>query len=125
MDGLRVLAFQTIGRGVGFAGFGIACMMAALSFDPLMAVRAGGVLSLLLVAVLLIKARAALTADPRDTEMWLYLERSERPAEAYAQWAAATVLREAYFWFARWTAGVAAVLWTLAVLLALFRGALD
>lgn len=61
-----------------------------------------------------------ITADPRDTEMWLYLERGERPAEA--QWAAATVLREAYFWFARWSAGVAVALWSLAVLLALFRG---
>jgi type IV secretory pathway VirB3-like protein len=122
MDRLRALAFQTIGRGVGFAGFGIACTMAALSFEPLLAVRSGGVLSLLLVAVLLMKARAALTADPRDTEMWLYLERGERPAEAYAQWAAATVLREAYFWFARWSAGVAVALWSLAVLLALVRG---
>lgn len=101
MERLRALAFQTIGRGVGFAGLAIFCVMVGLSFDPLMAVRSGGVLSLLLLTVLLMKARTALTADHRETEMWLCLDRSEKPAEAYAQWAAATVLREAYFWFAR------------------------
>ena len=121
MDRLRALAFQTIGRAVGFCGLAIFCIMVGLSFDPLASLRSGGVLSLLLLTALLMKARAALTADHRETEMWLYLDRTERPAEAYAQWAAATVLREAYLWFARWTAGVAAVLWFLAVLLALFR----
>lgn len=120
MDRLRALAFQTIGRAVGFCGLAIFCIMVGLSFDPLTSLRSGGVLSLLLLTALLMKARAALTADHRETEMWLYLDRAERPAEAYAQWAAATVLREAYLWFARWTAGVAAVLWFLAVLLALF-----
>lgn len=121
MHRLRALAFQTIGRAVGFAGLAIFCVMVGLSFDPLMAVRAGGVLTLMLLTILLMKARAALTADHRQTEMWLYLDRSERPAEAYAQWAAATVLREAYLWFARWTAGVAVLLWSIAVLLALAR----
>jgi hypothetical protein len=121
MERLRTVAFQTIGRAVGFAGLAIFCVMIGLSFDPLMAVRAGGVLALLLLSILLMKARSALTSDHRQTEMWLYLDRSEKPAEGYAQWAAATVLRDAYFWFARWTAGIAVLLWSTAVLLALLR----
>lgn len=125
MDRLRAVAFQTIGRAVGFAGLAIFCVMLGLSFDPLLAVRSGGILVLLLLSVLLMKARSALTADHRRTEMWLYLDSNEKPAEGYAQWAAATVLRDAYFWFARWTAGVAVLLWSAAVLLAPFRGSLD
>lgn len=121
MERLRIVAFQTIGRAVGFAGLAIFCVMIGLSFDPLMAVRSGGVLVLMLLSVLLMKARSALTSDHRQTEMWLYLDHCEKPAEAYAQWAAATVLRDAYFWFARWTAGVAVLLWSAAVLFAFAR----
>ncbi len=117
MDRLREVAFQTVGRAVGFGGLAILCVMAGLAFDPLMAVRAGGILVLIVLAILLMKARSALTTDYRKTEMWLYLDKDERPAEAYAQWAASTVLRDAYVWFARWTAGVAVALWLAAVML--------
>jgi len=120
MDRMRTVAFQTIGRAVGFAGLAILCVMAGMAFDPLLAIQTGGFLVLLLLAVLLFKARAALTSDHRQTEMWLYLDKTERPAEAYAHWAAATVLRDAYFWFARWMAAVAVALWGMAVLLPLF-----
>lgn len=120
MDRMRTVAFQTIGRAVGFAGLAILCVMAGFAFDPLLAVQSGGFLVLVVLAILLFKARAALTSDHRQTEMWLYLKKEEKPAEAYAQWAAATVLRDAYFWFARWMAAVAVALWGIAVLLPLF-----
>ena len=120
MDRLRQVAFQTIGRAVGFAGLAILCVMAGTAFDPLLAVQAGGVLVLVVLAVLLLKARLALTADHRKTEMWLYLKKHEKPAESYAQWAASTVLRDAYLWFARWMAALAVALWALAVLMPLF-----
>ena len=120
MDRLREVAFQTVGRAVGFGGLAILCVMAGLAFDPLMAVRAGGLLVLIVLVILLLKARSALTTDYKKTEMWLYLDKHERPAEAYAQWAASTVLRDAYVWFARWTAGVAVVLWLAAVMLSAF-----
>jgi hypothetical protein len=90
--------------------------MAGTAFDPLLAVQAGGFGVLIILAVLLIKARIALTADHRKTEMWLYLKKEERPAEAYARWATSTVLRETYLQFARWMALLAVALWTLAVL---------
>ena len=120
MDRLRQVAFQTIGRAVGFAGLAIFCVMAGTAFDPLLAVQAGGVLVLVVLAVLLLKARLALTADHRKTEMWLYLKKHERPAESYAQWAASTVLRDTYLQFARWMALLAVVMWALAVLMPMF-----
>ena len=47
--------------------------------------------------------------------MWLYLPEDLRPPEAYAQWASATVLRETYLTFAKWTSAIAIVMWVLAL----------
>ena len=120
MERLREVAFLTIGRAVGFGGLAVLCVMAGTAFDPLLAVQAGGFGALIILAVLLIKARLALTADHRKTEMWLHLKKDERPAESYAQWAASTVLRDTYLQFARWMAFLAVIMWTLAVLMPLF-----
>ncbi|MGQ7790892.1 hypothetical protein ACUN0C_00610 [Faunimonas sp. B44] len=121
MERLRNLAFQSIGRAVGFAGLAIFVMMAGLSYDPLLALRSGGILVLILLIILLLRARASAAGDHTRTELWLYLDKSERPAEPYARWVISTVLREAYLRFARWTAAVAAVLWSSALLLSLLR----
>jgi hypothetical protein len=43
------------------------------------------------------------------------LPKNFRPPEAYAQWAAATVLRDAYLTFAQYTALVSIVMWVLAI----------
>ena len=40
--------------------------------------------------ILIYKAHEALTKDYRRTEMWLYIEKDQRPPEAYAQWASST-----------------------------------
>ena len=53
-----------------------------------------------MTAILVLKAHEARTKDYRRTEMWLYLPKDQRPPEAYAQWASATVLRETYLTFA-------------------------
>ncbi|WP_436642531.1 hypothetical protein [Microbaculum sp. FT89] len=119
MDELRRLAFVSIGRACGFAGLGILCVMLGLTYDPLVAVRSGGILMTIATLVLLLKARVALTQDVRRTEMWLMLDEGKRPAAAYAQWAGATVLRDAYLWFAQYAAGLSAVLWVTALILSL------
>lgn len=123
MEQLRRLAFLSIGRACGFAGFAILCVMIGLSYDPLMAARVGGIFTTMMTVILLIKARLALTRDVCRTEMWLMLEDGERPAREYAQWAGATVLRDSYLWFAQYAAGVSIVLWSLALVLS-FAGAL-
>lgn len=122
MDELRRMAFVSIGRACGFAGLAILCVMIGLAYDPLVAVRSGGIFMTLATIVLLLKARQALTRDVRHTEMWLMLEEDRRPAQAYAQWAGATVLRDTYLWFAQYAAGLSIVLWLAALILSLARG---
>ena len=122
MTRLRDLAFLTVGRAIGFAGLVIVCVMAALSFDPLLAVRSGGVLVSVTLAVLVYRLANIAAIDHRRTEMWLYLEPDERPAEAQAQGVVSAALKEAYAWFAHWTAGTAALLWLLSLVLSLTEG---
>ena len=115
MEQMRRIAFETVARACGFGSLGIFCFMVGLSFDPVIAFQSGGTLTVLMVLVLMFKAREARTKDHRRTEMWLYLPEDARPPQAYAQWASATVLRETYLQFAQWTAAVAIGIWVLAL----------
>jgi hypothetical protein len=65
--------------------------------------------------VLILKARYALTQNYKKTEMWLYLPKDFRPPEAYAQWAASTVMRDAYLTFAYYTAMISITMWLIAL----------
>ena len=119
MEHMRRVAFETVMRACGFASLAIFCVMIGLSFEPRVAFQAGGLLTTIMAAILIFKAREALTKNYRRTEMWLYLPEDLRPPEAYAQWASSTVLRETYLIFARWTAGISIVMWVLVLLFAL------
>jgi hypothetical protein len=121
MEEMRRIAFETVARACGFGSLGIFCFMVGLSFNPVVAFQAGGTLTLLMTLILIFKAYEARTKDYRRTEMWLYLPEESRPPKAYAQWASATVLRETYFQFARWTAGVAIGIWVMALMFSLAR----
>lgn len=72
-------------------------------------------MTLIMTFVLLMKARIALTQDYKRTEMWLLLPKDFRPPERYAQWAASTVLRDAYFTFAKYTAFTSIIMWVIAL----------
>jgi hypothetical protein len=122
MEHMRPVAFATVLRACGFGSLAIFCVMIGLSFHPRLAFQAGGILTLLMVAILVLKAFEAQTKDYRRTEMWLYLSEEQRPPKAYAQWASSTVLRETYFLFARWTALVSIAMWVLALLFSLADG---
>ena len=113
MEHMRRIAFETVLRACAFASLAIFCVMVGMSFMPRLAFQAGGILTMLMVAILVFKAREALTKNYRKTEMWLYLPKEQRPPEAYAQWASSTVLHETYLTFARWTSGVSIVMWVL------------
>jgi hypothetical protein len=101
MEQMRRIAYETVLRACGFASLAIFCVMIGMSFMPKLAFQAGGFLTTLMCAVLILKAYEARTKDYRRTEMWLYLEKDQRPPAAYA-WASATVLRETYLRFALW-----------------------
>jgi hypothetical protein len=111
---MRKAAFESVSRGCGFAFLGIACVMMGMS-DPRTIFQAGGIMTLIMTLVLLMKARRALTKDYKRTEMWLLLPKDYRPPERYAQWAASTVLRDAYFTFAKYTAFTSIVMWLIAL----------
>ncbi len=115
METMRRIAFETVLRACGFGSLAIFCIMIGLSFHPRLAFQAGGVLTLLMTMILILKAIEAETKDYRRTEMWLYLSEEQRPPKAYAQWASSTVLRATYFRFARWTALVSIGMWALAL----------
>jgi hypothetical protein len=116
---MRRIAFETVLRACGFGCLAIFCVMIGMSFNARLAFQAGGTLTTAMALILIYKAREALTKDYRKTEMWLYLPKTFRPPEAYAQWASATVLRDTYLTFALWTSAVAICMWVLALLFAL------
>jgi hypothetical protein len=115
LEEMRRIAYETVLRACGFASLAIFCVMIGLSFLPRSAFQAGGFLSMTMTLVLMFKAREARTKDHRRTEMWLYLPEDHRPPQAHAQQTIATVMRETYLLFARWTSIISIVMWTLAL----------
>jgi hypothetical protein len=116
---MRRVAFETVLRACAFGSLAIFCVMIGMSFNPRVCFQAGGFLTTLMTAILLLKAYEARTKPYRRTEMWLYLPKEHRPPEAYAQWASATVLRETYLRFAHWTSIISILLWFFAFLFSL------
>ena len=119
MEHMRRVAYETVLRACGFGCLAIFCVMVGMSFMPRFAFQAGGFLTTLMALILIFKAHEARTKDYRRTEMWLYLEKHERPPATYAQWASATVLRETYLTFALWTSMIAITLWVMALVFGL------
>jgi len=103
----RRLAFEIVLRACGFGSLAIFCVMVGMSFDPRAAFQAGGMLTLIMTGILVLKAREAVTKNYRKTEMWLYLPEDMRPPHTYAQQVFSSVLRETYLTFALWTAEIA------------------
>jgi len=115
MEHMRRIAYETVLRACGFGSLAIFCVMVGMSYTPRLAFQAGGFLTMLMAAILIIKAYEARTKPYQRTEMWLYLPKELRPPASYAQWASATVLRETYLTFARWTAAISIAMWVLAL----------
>lgn len=118
---MRKAAFESVSRGCGFGFLAIACVMMGMS-DPRTIFQAGGILTLIMAFILILKARLALSQDYKRTEMWLILGKDFRPPEAYAQWAATTVLRDAYFTFAKYTALASIIMWVIALIFGISLG---
>jgi hypothetical protein len=119
MEIMRRVAFETVLRACGFGSLAIFCVMIGLSFEPHQAFKAGGMLTLLMTAILILKAYEARTKNHRRTELWLYLSEEQRPPEAYAQRACAAVMQETYLTFARWAATIAVVMGLISLIFSL------
>lgn len=121
MEEFRRIAYEVVLRACGFASLGIFCVMIGLSFMPRSAFQAGGFLSMIMTLALVIKAREATNKDHRRTEMWLYLPKENRPPAAHAQRTIALIMKETYEMFARWTAMISVVMWSIALFFSFFE----
>ncbi|MBU2583183.1 MAG: hypothetical protein KJ622_15855 [Alphaproteobacteria bacterium] len=72
-----------------------------------MAMQIGAILSLVICFVLLLLAFRAPFRHYKSTETWLILPKPDRPPPAVAQQVIGTALQEAYFWFAKFAASIA------------------
>jgi hypothetical protein len=116
MEAMRRVAYVTVLRACGFGCLAIFCFMVGLSFMPRIAFQTGGSLTLLMTAILALKALEARWKPYRRTEMWLYLREEDRPPPAAAQQITSEVLRETYLTFAMWTSLLAIVMWAFALI---------
>lgn len=119
MEHLENAAFISVGRACGFGGLAIFCVVVGLSPDPILAARAGGLLTLLMTLILLIKSWHVQFQDYRKTELWNMLDELERPPAAYARRVSTAVLRETYLWFARCITVISIIFWSTAILFSL------
>lgn len=123
MEAIEKAAFVSVGRACGFTGLAILCVLVGLSFDPFLAARTGGTMTLAMTLFLGYRARTSRERPFRVTETWLILSTAERPNPAVAQQLIGAALEQAYVWFARKAAMVTVVLWTLVILLPLLAPA--
>lgn len=122
IERIRACARQSIGRGVLFGLLAIAATIAGLIGWPIVAMRIGAISSMLMLAVLALRALRTSVRPYRRTETWLLLGRTHSLPEERAQAVIAGVLAETYWYFANWAAALAAIFWIVAFAFALFRG---
>ncbi len=122
MDAIENAAHVSIGRACGFAGLGIFCVMFGLSYEPDLAARAGGTLSLVVALILAFRAWTARTRPYKNTELWIIIDKDKRPPGEIAQQVVGEALREAYLWFAESAALIAFVLLVSALALGFMVG---
>jgi hypothetical protein len=119
VDRIQVAAETSIGRAVGFGALAIGTVMFGLVFDPAFAFKTGGALTLLMAAILELKAERARSQPYRSTEVWLLLDRQLDLPDAHAQRIVSSVLRSVYQRYAKASFAVAVGFWTLALALQL------
>jgi hypothetical protein len=119
VEAIERAAYVSVGRACGFGSLAILCFMVGLSYEPHLSARVGGMLSLIMTGILLVKAMSAVSRPYKRTETWLMLDEVDRPAPSVAQEVIGSVLRDAYLWYARSSALVTVILFAAAVLLSL------
>ena len=108
---IEMCADLSVRRGCAFGGLGIGSVMAGLSFDPLMSVECGAILTSLMVCILLLKARWAPHRSHKTTELWMMLDKDKRPSEPHAQRILMATLKDAYLRYARLSGIASGGLW--------------
>jgi hypothetical protein len=117
VDRIRTAAEISVGRAVGFGALAVGTVVIGLVFDPVLALKTGGVLTLLMAAILLLKSEQARTRPYRRTEVWLILDRQLGLPEDRAQRMVGEVLHDTYDRYARRCLVVAVGFWLLGLAL--------
>ena len=125
MNAIETAAFTSVGRASGFAGLAILTVMLGLSFEPVLATRAGGLMGLGLAAILAVFGVLAQGRAYQETETWLILHDDARPPAAIAQRVIGKTLRETYFWFAERAAAGSIALLAVSLILKLLSWSLS
>ncbi len=94
------VAHVSVARACGFGALAIVTFMTALSGDIVSCLQAGGILTLFMCLVLLLKAQHAAGRSYKRTEVWIMLAPQDRPHSAIAQQMISGVLRETFLSFA-------------------------
>lgn len=114
---VRTLAIHSVGRGCFFAALAIWCVMIGLIAEPLQALKAGAILTMLAACVLLLKAGHVTRVSYKKTEVWILLGRQIELTPEVAQRIITGTLRELYLRCALYATVVAIVFWLLALLI--------
>jgi hypothetical protein len=120
LDRIRACARHSIGRGFLFALLAILTSVAGMIGWPVSALRLGALLSMLMAAILVLRATWAPRRPYRRTETWVLLQRRHGLNESLAQDAISRILAETYWRFADLSAALAAGLWIGVFVLAAF-----
>lgn len=121
MDRIEHMAELSIARACGFAALAIVCLMLGCSPNPALALKVGGVLTLVSASVLAFRGQTAPQRPYTRTELWTILPRHERPSVDVAQQIIGGVLKRVYLRFAR-QASILAVLLLASALIAGMAG---
>ncbi|MGH6921494.1 MAG: hypothetical protein ACREJ0_27785 [Geminicoccaceae bacterium] len=113
MDRIRAAAEISIGRAVGFGALAVGTVVLGLIFDPVLALKTGSALTMLMAVVLLLKSEQARSRPYRRTEVWLILDKRLGLPEDCAQRMVSQVLHDTYDRYARCCLAVAVGLWLL------------
>jgi hypothetical protein len=121
VDRIQVAAEISIGRAVGFGALAIGTVVLGLIFDPALALKTGGALTLLMAAIIQLKAERARSQPYRSTEVWLILDKRLGLPDDHAQRIVSTVLRSTYRRYAHASVAVAVCLWLLGLAFQMIR----
>jgi hypothetical protein len=121
MDEIRTLAHRNVGRMVGFAWAGIALLVLLASFDPLLALRAGGTLALALSVHLILRAARVSHDDVQRAALLAVVPTAGFARRADARNRVGQAIMEAHLIFARAAAGSAVAFLAGSILVSAFR----
>ncbi|WP_428247611.1 hypothetical protein [Ferrovibrio sp.] len=113
---IRRLAGLSVGRGCFFAALAIWCTMIGLIYEPVLSLKSGAILTMLVAAVLVLKAQIVRRASYKHTEVWILLGRQIDLLPVHAQRLIAQALHETYLRYALFAMLLAVLFWGLALL---------